>query len=147
MNLKKEPNKIFAKKSSFRINSTDIINIQLFSVASNCDPMDYRLPGSSVCGISQVRIQEWVAFPSSGDFPNPGTEPASPAVQVASLQLRHRGSPNFRLLLLLRCFRRVRLLATPWTAAYQAPRAMGVSRQEYQRGLPLPSLRLQIRHR
>ena len=33
----------------------------------------------------------------------------------------------------------VRLLATPWTAAYQAPPPMGFSRQEYWSGLPLPS--------
>ena len=33
----------------------------------------------------------------------------------------------------------VRLLATPWTAAYQAPPAMGFSRQEYWSGSPLPS--------
>ena len=37
---------------------------------------------------------------------------------------------------------RVRLLATPWTAAYQAPPSMGFSRQEYWSGLPLPSPRL-----
>ena len=36
---------------------------------------------------------------------------------------------------------RVRLLATPWTAAYQAPPSMGFSRQEYWSGVPLPSLR------
>ena len=35
---------------------------------------------------------------------------------------------------------RVRLLATPWTAAHQAPRSMGFSRQEYWSGVPLPSL-------
>ena len=34
---------------------------------------------------------------------------------------------------------RVRLLATPWTAAYQAPPNMGFSRQEYWSGVPLPS--------
>ena len=34
---------------------------------------------------------------------------------------------------------RVRLLATPWTAAYQAPLPMGFSRQEYRSGVPLPS--------
>ena len=34
---------------------------------------------------------------------------------------------------------RVRLLGTPWTAAYQAPASMGFSRQEYWRGVPLPS--------
>ena len=32
------------------------------------------------------------------------------------------------------------LLATPWTAAYQAPQSMGFSRQEYWSGVPLPSL-------
>ena len=34
---------------------------------------------------------------------------------------------------------RVRLLATPWTAAYQAPASMGFSRQKYWSGVPLPS--------
>ena len=34
---------------------------------------------------------------------------------------------------------RVRLLETPWTAAYQAPPSMGFSRQEYWSGVPLPS--------
>ena len=34
---------------------------------------------------------------------------------------------------------RVRLFATPWTAAYQAPLSMGFSRQEYWSGLPFPS--------
>ena len=33
----------------------------------------------------------------------------------------------------------VRLCATPWTAAYQAPPSMGVSRQEYWSGVTLPS--------
>ena len=34
---------------------------------------------------------------------------------------------------------RVRLFATPWTVAYQAPLSMGFSRQEYWSGLPFPS--------
>ena len=34
---------------------------------------------------------------------------------------------------------RIRLLATPWTAASQAPPSMGFSRQEYWSGAPLPS--------
>ena len=34
---------------------------------------------------------------------------------------------------------RVRLLATPWTEAYQAPPSMGFSRQQYWSGVPLPS--------
>ena len=40
------------------------------------------------------------------------------------------------LLLLLRHFSRVRLCATPWTAAHQAPMSLGFSRQEYWSGLP-----------
>ena len=36
---------------------------------------------------------------------------------------------------------RVRLLATSWTAAYEAPLSMGFSRQEYWSGVPLPSPR------
>ena len=34
---------------------------------------------------------------------------------------------------------RVQLFATPWTVAYQAPRNMGFSRQEYWSGLPFPT--------
>ena len=44
-----------------------------------------------------------------------------------------------RLLLLLSRFSRVRLSATPWTAAYQASPSMGFSRQEHWSGLPFPS--------
>ena len=43
-----------------------------------CDPMDCSLPDSSASGIFQGEILEWVAMLSSGDFPNPGIEPASP---------------------------------------------------------------------
>ena len=41
------------------------------------------------------------------------------------------------LLLLLSRFSRVQLLATPWTAAHQAPPSMGFPRQEYWSGMPL----------
>ena len=47
-----------------------------------CDSMDYSLPGSSICGILQARILEWLPFPSPGDLPNPGIEPGSPALQA-----------------------------------------------------------------
>ena len=43
------------------------------------------------------------------------------------------------LLLLLSCFRSVRLCATPLTAAHQAPPSLGFSRQEHWIGLPFPS--------
>ena len=39
---------------------------------------------------------------------------------------------------------RVRLLVTPWTAAYQAPPSIGFSRQEYWSGVPLPSLNFSL---
>ena len=45
----------------------------------------------------------------------------------------------FPLLLLLSCFSRVRLCATPQTAAHQAPPSLGFSRQEHWSGLPFPS--------
>ena len=44
-----------------------------------CDPMDRSSPGSSVCGVFQARILEWVAISSPGNLPNPGIEPESPA--------------------------------------------------------------------
>ena len=39
--------------------------------------MDYSPPGSSVHGILQARLLEWVAIPSSGGLPNPGMKSAS----------------------------------------------------------------------
>ena len=74
--------------------------------------MNCSLPGSPVPGILQARTLEWVAI----SFSNAGKR----KVKVKSLSL-------------------VRLLATPWTAAHQAPPAMGFSRQEYWSGVPLPS--------
>ena len=44
-----------------------------------CDPMDCSASGSSVPGISQARILEWLLlFPSPGDLPNPGIKPTFP---------------------------------------------------------------------
>ena len=57
-----------------------------------CDPMDYSPPGSSVHGISQARILEWVDISFSGVFPNPGIILVSPALQADSLPLGHLGS-------------------------------------------------------
>ena len=42
-----------------------------------CDLVDCSPPGSSVHGILQARILEWVAMPPSGDLLNPGAKPAS----------------------------------------------------------------------
>ena len=78
-----------------------------------CDPTDGSPPGSPIPGILQARILEWVAISFSTAWKR--------KVKVKSLS-------------------RVRLLATPWTAAYQAPPSMGFSKQEYWSGVPLPSL-------
>ena len=50
-----------------------------------CDPKDCSPPGSSVHGISQARILEWVAIYFSRDPPDPGIESGSPALQANSL--------------------------------------------------------------
>ena len=39
--------------------------------------MDSSLPGSSVHGIFQAKVLEWVAFPSPGDLPDPGINATS----------------------------------------------------------------------
>ena len=77
-----------------------------------CDTRDGSPSGSPVPGILQARPLEWVAI----SFPNAWKW----KVKVKSL------SPVWP-------------LATPWTAAYQAPLSMGFSRQEYWSGLPFPS--------
>ena len=84
----------------------------LQSCLTLCDPIDDSPPGSPVPGILQARTLEWVAISSSNAW--------KWKVKVKS-------------------FSRVWLLATPWTAAYQAPPSMGFARQEYWSGLPLPS--------
>ena len=49
----------------------------LQSCLTLCDSMDCSLPGSSVHGILQARILEWLPCPPPGDFPSPGIEPTS----------------------------------------------------------------------
>ena len=62
-----------------------IVGVHVRSVAQSCltlcDPVDWRLSGSSVHGIFQARILEWI-LPYPGDLSDPGIEPASPALQV-----------------------------------------------------------------
>ena len=84
----------------------------LQSCPTLCDPIDGSPPGSPVHGILQARTLEWVAI----SFSNAGKW----KVKVKSLS-------------------RVWLLATPWTAAHQAPPSMGFSRQECWSRVPLPS--------
>ena len=84
----------------------------LQSCPTLCDPIYGSPPGCPIPGILQARTLEWVAISFSNAW--------KWKVKVKSLS-------------------RVRLLATPWTAAHQAPPSMGFSRQECQSGAPLPS--------
>ena len=95
-----------------KFNSAAAAAKSLQSCPTLCDPMDCSPPGSPIPGILQTRTLEWVAISFSNAWKR--------KVKVKSLS-------------------RVRLLATPWTAAYQAPPSMGFSRQEYWSGVPLPS--------
>ena len=90
----------------------------LRSCPTLCDPVDGSPPGSPVPGIFQARALEWVAISFSNAW--------KWKVKGKSLS-------------------RARLLATPWTAAYQAPPSMGFSRQEYWSGVPLLSPRTSLR--
>ena len=83
-----------------------------FSRVRLCDHIDGGPPGSPVPGILQARTLEWVAISFSNAW--------KWKVKVKSLS-------------------RVQLLATPRTAAHQAPPSMGFSRQEYWNGVPSPS--------
>ena len=44
-----------------------------------CDPIGCSPPGSSVQGIFQARILEWLLLPTPGNLPDLGIEPGSPA--------------------------------------------------------------------
>ena len=57
--------------------------------------MDYSPPGSSVGGILQARILEWVAVPFSRGSSWPRDQTRSPALQVNSLHLSRQGSPTY----------------------------------------------------
>ena len=60
-----------------------------------CDLMDCSPPGSSVHGISQTRILEWVAVSFSGNLPNLGIEPVLLHCRQILYCLSHQGSPSY----------------------------------------------------
>ena len=101
------------KATSFEEHATAIATAKsLQSCPTLCDPIDGSPPGSADPGILQARTLEWVAISFSSAW---------------KWNVKDKS---------LSC---VRLLATPWTAAYQALPSMGFSRQEYWSGVPLPS--------
>ena len=84
----------------FLFNCCCLLLLSRQSCPTLCDPIDGSSPGSPIPGILQARTVEWVAISFSNAW--------KWKVKVKSLS-------------------RVWLLATPWTAAYQAPPSMGVS--------------------
>ena len=94
------------------LNYTAAAAKSLQSCLALCDSIDGSSQGSPVPGILLERTLEWVAISFSNAW--------KWKVKVKSLS-------------------RVRFLVTPWTAAYQALPSIGVSRQEYWSGVPLPS--------
>ena len=115
----------------FRMDWLDLLTVQrtlkkclaiaksLQSCPTLCDPIDGSPSGSTIPGILQARTLEWVAI---------------------SFSNARKWEVKGKLL------SRVRLVATPWTAAYQAPSSMGFSRQEYWSGVPLPSPKKCLNH-
>ena len=81
----------------------------LQSCPTLCDPIDCSPPGFPVPGILQARTLEWVTISFSNAW-----------------KWKEK----------VKSFSSVRLLVTPWTAAYQ-----GFSREEYWSGVPLPPLK------
>ena len=95
----------------FLLCSMSVVNCGLFTLLlfshwcpPLCDPMSCSPPGSSVHGISQARVLEWAAIPSSRDLPDPGTEPVSPALAGGFFAAEPPGKP--RLFALLGPFRK-----------------------------------------
>ena len=84
----------------------------LQSCPTLCDPVESSLPCSSVLGILQAKMLEWVAISFSNAW--------KWKVKVKYLS-------------------QVWLFVTPWTAAHEAPPSMGFSRQEYWSGVSSPS--------
>ena len=116
-----------------------------FSHVQLCDAMDCSPPRFSVHGILQARILEWVAMPSSrgSSWPRDGTH-GSYVSCICRQVLYYTISatweaPEELLKVKVKSLSRVRLFATPWTVAYQAPPSMGFFRQEYWSGFPFPS--------
>ena len=83
-------------------------------------------PVTSIHGNLQARILEWVASPFRVFFPNPGTEPKSPALQVGSLPTELSGKPFSLYACMLSRFSHVWFFATLWTVARQAPLSMWI---------------------
>ena len=141
-------------------------------VAQSCptlrDPMNGSLPGSTIHGIFQARVLEWVAiaFSQRDEQILQGCWSSNFSLMVSdtwhfctllynpkiyfthahgkwlTIFLQHLIFGKFWLFMLwssLSCFSCVQLFVTPWTVAHQAPLSVEFSRQEYWSRLPFPS--------
>ena len=99
-----------------------------------CNPMDHSLPCSSVCGIFQARVLEWVAISFSRESSRPKDQTRDSCTAGRRFTLwATREAPG--LTLPLSRSSRVRLLCDP----IENPPSLGFSRQEHWSGLPFPS--------
>ena len=128
----------------------------LQSYPALCNPMEHSPPGSSIHGIIQARILEWVAIPFSKGSSHPGLKPRFPISQADSLP----SEPPGKAMYICRCpyvcmcvcvcvyvsvygggglvAKSCPTLVTPRTVACQVPLTIGFSRQECWSGLAFP---------
>ena len=104
-------------------------HVQLFY-----NPMDCSPPGSSVHGIFQARILEWVAI----SFSRGSSQVKARKGLLHCRQILYHWATGGTYACVLSRFSHVWLFATSWTIAHQSPQSMGFSRQEYLSGLPCP---------
>ena len=117
------------------LGSCAVLSLVIQSCPTLCDPMNCSLLGSSVCGILQARILEWVSVPFSrgSSQPRDRTQVSCIAGRFFTSWATREAQKKEKLL------SRVQYFVTPWTEAYQAPPSMEFSRLEYWSGLPFPS--------
>ena len=80
------------KVNTKKVKVESLSRVRLFATPwTVCSP-----PGSSVHGILQARILEWIAISFSRDLPDPGIEPRSPTLQADALASEPPGRPMSR---------------------------------------------------
>ena len=93
-----------------------------------CDPMNCSPPGSSVCGILQSRILEWVAMPSSRGSSPPRDQTHVSCISCIVGRFFTREAQSVHQFSSVQSLSRVQLFATPWIAARQASLSITSSR-------------------
>ena len=117
MKVKKESEKVGLK-----------LNIQKSKIMASGPITSWEIDGETM-----ERVKDFIFLGSKITADSDGSH------EIKRHLLLGRKAMTNLLLLLLSHFSLVRLCATPWTAAYQAPLSMGFFRQEYWSGVPLPS--------